>query len=143
MVVYVWSGCSFLVGVLIGLAVLWRMRKIDSLVFDNMCRKLMRSFMYEGSLPELEVRKLIQKALDDMKIELTEEDKPRRRWIMPDEKAEEMFALYTKWDTEDDRAARYRFWKMVQDQFPETKGVTAHFDDDVATEIVIWEGKHE
>jgi len=140
MMVYVWSGCSFLVGVIIGLVILWKMRRSDDHAMNDGIKKLMASLTFDGSLTELEVRKLIQKSLDEMKIKIVEEDNSPRKWVMPDEKTEEMFDLYTKWDVEDDRVARCKFWKMVNDQFPETKGVNGHFDDSLATKIVIRKG---
>ena len=45
------------------------------------------------------------------------EEKPRK-WVMPDDKTEEMFALWNKWEKDDDRLARYKFWKMVREEFP-------------------------
>ena len=60
---------------------------------------------------------------------------------MSDDKTDEMFALYTKWDVDDDRVARCKFWNMVNEQFPETIGIMIHIVDDCATRIVIREGK--
>jgi len=71
------------------------------------------------------------------------EPKEPQRWIIEGDKVEEMFALLTKWEKNDDRAARCRFWKMVEEFFPQTMDIGCHVDAECATKIIIVEGNSD
>jgi len=68
-------------------------------------------------------------------------EKPPRKWTLEGERVEELLALYTRWEKEGDRVARYRFWTTIIEIFPEVKEIEVYFDEDSATQIVIIEGK--
>lgn len=66
-----------------------------------------------------------------------------KTWMVPEDKTEELWALWDDWSRRKShsRLARYRFWKIIEELFPETKGKHTCFDPDKdAVRIVISSG---
>jgi hypothetical protein len=79
-------------------------------------------------------------ASSGVQVSVRFEKKKLRQWEVPDAYAEALWDLWTKWEHDDSRTARYKFWNKIEELFPETKTVKVHLWVDHATSVIIREG---
>ena len=125
-------GASFVFGVSVtSLVALLMSKSRRALAFAEKAKK---------SLSEVQV---MMGEIRATREELNKKPLKPRNWTLEGVRVEELFALYTKWEKNDDRAARYQFWKTIKEVFPETEDVDCYLDLDCPTKIVIVEGLGE